>query len=90
MLRVGPYPWAVKQRVLSRVGHLSNDALADFFTGDYDGSATTVILAHLSEQNNLPEIARGAAERALAPHRSLLSNRLLLAQQDTPLEPVRL
>jgi phosphoribosyl 1,2-cyclic phosphodiesterase len=90
MLRVGPYPWAVKQRVLSRVGHLSNEALADFFTGDYDGSATTVILAHLSEQNNLPEIARGAAERALAPHRNLLSNRLLLAQQDTPLEPVRL
>ena len=32
MLRVGPYPWSVKQRVMSRVGHLSNDALAEFFT----------------------------------------------------------
>ena len=31
MLRVGPYPWSVKQRVMSRVGHLSNDALAEFF-----------------------------------------------------------
>lgn len=36
MLRVGPYPWSVKQRVMSRVGHLSNEALADFLTGDYD------------------------------------------------------
>ena len=34
MLRVGPYPWSVKQRVMSRVGHLSNDALAQFFTSD--------------------------------------------------------
>jgi len=31
MLRVGPYPWSVKQRVMSRVGHLSNDSLAQFF-----------------------------------------------------------
>src|SRR5438067_7167732 len=49
MLRVGPYPWSVKQRVMSRVGHLSNVALADFFSNDYDNSATFVVLAHLSE-----------------------------------------
>lgn len=90
MLRNGGYPWPVKQRVLSRVGHLSNESLADFFSSDYDGSASVVILAHLSEQNNHPEIARDAAERALAPRRSLLHNRLLLARQDLPLEPVRL
>ena len=30
MLRDGPYPWSVKQRVLSRVGHLSNHATAEF------------------------------------------------------------
>ncbi len=90
MLRGGPYPWSVKQRVMSRVGHLSNDALAEFLASDYDGKATTVVLAHLSEQNNHPEIARGAAERALAPRSSLLYNRLLLAQQDAPLEPIRL
>ena len=39
LLRGGPYPWSVKQRVMSRVGHLSNDALADFLTSDYDGGA---------------------------------------------------
>jgi phosphoribosyl 1,2-cyclic phosphodiesterase len=35
MLRNGPYPWMVKQRVMSRVGHLSNTALAEFFEKDY-------------------------------------------------------
>ena len=40
MLRDGPYPWSVKQRVLSRVGHLSNDATAEFLQRDYDGAAT--------------------------------------------------
>src|ERR1019366_10478219 len=35
MLRDGPYPWSVKQRVLSRVGHLSNKAAADFLENDY-------------------------------------------------------
>ncbi len=49
-LRGGRYPWSVKQRVMSRVGHLSNDALADFLTSDYDGSAEYLILAHLSGQ----------------------------------------
>jgi phosphoribosyl 1,2-cyclic phosphodiesterase len=90
MLRVGPYPWMVKQRVMSRVGHLSNDALAEFFSSDYDGSATYVVLAHLSEHNNLPELARRAAEKALGARRTLLQNRVLLAEQGEPMEAIRL
>lgn len=90
MLRGGPYPWVVKQRVMSRVGHMSNDALAQYFAGDYDGGAAFVVLAHLSEQNNHPDLARGAAERALAARRDLLRNRLMLASQHQPLEPIRL
>ena len=90
MLRIGPYPWSVKQRVLSRVGHLSNDALADFITNDYDGGAEYLILAHLSEQNNHPEVARTAAERALDRHGSLFGNKLMLARQDRPLQTVTL
>src|SRR5882762_3329943 len=90
MLRGGPYPWSVKQRVMSRVGHLSNLALADFFTSDYDNSATFVVLAHLSEQNNHPEIARREAERALANRGGLFQNRVLLAAQSEALEPIRL
>jgi phosphoribosyl 1,2-cyclic phosphodiesterase len=88
MLRDGPYPWAVKQRVLSRVGHLSNEAASEFLETEYDGQATYVILGHLSESNNLPELARVTAERALNGRASLLANRLLLAQQHEPLLPV--
>ena len=90
MLRGGPYPWVVKQRVMSRVGHMSNEALAQYFAGDYDGNAAFLVLAHLSEQNNHPDLARRAAERALATRRDLLRNRLMLASQDQPLEPIRL
>src|ERR1700689_613641 len=90
MLRVGPYPWSVKQRVMSRVGHLSNLALADFLTNDYDNSATFVVLAHLSEQNNHPEIARREAETALATRGGLFHNRVLLASQTEAMEPIRL
>jgi phosphoribosyl 1,2-cyclic phosphodiesterase len=88
MLRDGPYPWSVKQRVLSRVGHLSNDATAEFLAADYDGQAAYVILGHLSENNNLPELARVAAERALRGRASLLANRLLLASQHDPLSAI--
>jgi phosphoribosyl 1,2-cyclic phosphodiesterase len=89
MLRIGPYPWSVKQRVMSRLGHLSNDALAEFIRSEYDGGAAFVVLAHLSEHNNHPELARTAAERALSDRRSLLQNRLILASQTQPLEPLR-
>jgi phosphoribosyl 1,2-cyclic phosphodiesterase len=88
MLKDGPYPWSVKQRVLSRVGHLSNHATAEFLQKDYDGTATWIILGHLSESNNAPELARLAAEQALADHPTLLGNRILLADQATPLEPI--
>ena len=88
MLRDGPYPWAVKQRVLSRVGHLSNEAAAGFLEDGYDGHAAYVILAHLSESNNLPELARVAAERALNGRANLPANRLLLAAQHEPLSPI--
>ncbi len=88
MLRDGPYPWSVKQRVMSRVGHLSNEAAADFLENNYDGNASYVVLAHLSESNNLPELARVTAERALRDRMSLLTNKLLLAHQNAPLEPI--
>lgn len=88
MLREGPYPWSLKQRVLSRVGHLSNAAAAEFLTRDYDGGAHTIVLGHLSEQNNLPDLARYAAEQAIGDRLSLLGNRIVLASQDEPLKPI--
>lgn len=88
MLRDGPYPWSVKQRVLSRVGHLSNTAAADFLEKGYDGQAAYVVLAHLSESNNMPELARVAAEWALRDRMQLLANRLVVAQQHVPTKPI--
>ncbi|MGO8796424.1 MAG: MBL fold metallo-hydrolase [Candidatus Sulfotelmatobacter sp.] len=90
MLRGGSYPWSVKQRVASNVGHLSNAKLADFFTGDYDNNAAFVVLAHLSEQNNHPEIARREAEAALAERGRLFQSQVLVAVQSEVLPPIQL
>jgi phosphoribosyl 1,2-cyclic phosphodiesterase len=89
MLRNGPYPWMVKQRVMSRVGHLSNSALADFLESDYDGSAAFLVLAHLSEHNNYPELARQSAWKALGQRLNLFqASALTIAHQDKPLQPL--
>ena len=88
MLKDGPYPWSVKQRVLSRVGHLSNNAAAEFLLKDYDGGAHTIVLGHLSEHNNLPELAKLAAEQAVGNRMSLLGNKIVLAMQESPLDTI--
>lgn len=90
MLRGGSYPWSVKQRVASNLGHLSNTKLADFFTGDYDNSAAFVVLAHLSEENNHPEIARREAEQALAERGRLFQSQVMVAMQGEILPPIQL
>jgi phosphoribosyl 1,2-cyclic phosphodiesterase len=84
MLKVGPYPWSVKQRVMSRNGHLSNDSVSDFIAADLDACTGTLILGHLSEHNNHPEIVRLVASQALA-HRGL-STRLVIAGRASPTE----
>jgi len=84
MLKVGPYPWAVKQRVMSRNGHLSNDAVSDFIGSDLDGSVRTLVLGHLSEHNNHPEIARLSASQALTARG--LGTRLVIASRHEPTE----
>ena len=84
MLKVGPYPWALKQRVMSRRGHLSNDLVAGYLADGFDGRARHVILAHLSEKNNLPDLAMLSARRALEERSSLacLQTRLELGRPD--------
>jgi phosphoribosyl 1,2-cyclic phosphodiesterase len=84
MLKVGPYPWALKQRVMSRRGHLSNESVAQYLANDFDGKAAHVILAHLSKNNNLPELALLSAQRALEGRSGMLApqTRLELAQAD--------
>jgi phosphoribosyl 1,2-cyclic phosphodiesterase len=84
MLRVGPYPWFVKQRVMSRHGHLSNNTTAEFLAEAYDGCAQVLVLAHLSESNNHPEIARLTALEALGRRANGSSPELHLATQSMP------
>ena len=52
MLKVGPYPWHLKQRILSRRGHLSNEAASDYIATELPDETETLVLGHLSEQNN--------------------------------------
>jgi len=87
MLKVGPYPWSIKQRVMSRVGHLSNLGMSEYLTQDLDGSTSRLVLGHLSEQNNHPEIVRMIAGQSLEERG--LRTELSIAQQHTPSEVFR-
>lgn len=78
MLRVGPYPWSIKQRVMGRRGHLSNEVTADFIKNDLDVSVSTLVLGHISEHNNHPELVRAAAAKAL--NGRALFTRLVIAE----------
>lgn len=66
MLMEGPYPWFLKQRVRGRHGHLSNVSSAGMIAGLAHSNLQLVVLAHLSEINNLPDLAFGTASEAMA------------------------
>jgi phosphoribosyl 1,2-cyclic phosphodiesterase len=87
MLKVGPYPWSVKQRVMSRVGHLSNLSMSDFLEHDLDASTAHLVLGHLSQQNNHPEIVRMVGRQALEARG--IGARLEIASQQRPSEIYR-
>jgi phosphoribosyl 1,2-cyclic phosphodiesterase len=59
------YPWELKQRILSRTGHLSNEDIADWLRDGFDGTARHIVLAHLSQRANNPYVAKLNAEIAL-------------------------
>ena len=66
MLRACPlYSWDLKQRIMSRSGHLSNEDLSDWLSGEFDGTAQNIVLTHLSQRANEPHLARLMAETAL-------------------------
>jgi phosphoribosyl 1,2-cyclic phosphodiesterase len=63
MLRRGPYPEVVKQRVLGRHGHLDNETAADLACEVSSANTARIVLAHLSRTNNRPELAEQATRR---------------------------
>lgn len=65
LLMEGPYPWPLKQRVRSRHGHLANEVAAALAAELYHRDLKHLVLAHLSETNNHPDLALKAAREAL-------------------------
>lgn len=57
MLQVGPYPYYLKQRILGERGHLSNEAAGKLLSRLLHDKMQTIVLGHLSKENNLPELA---------------------------------
>ena len=66
MLRDGPYPFDLKARIASRHGHLSNTDCASLSSQLALAGASHILLAHLSEENNLPDLAYGEIRGAIA------------------------
>ncbi|MBI1749118.1 MAG: MBL fold metallo-hydrolase [Acidobacteria bacterium] len=93
MLKVGPYPWHIKQRVMSRTGHLSNHTVSEYLADgeSFDAQPRHLVLAHLSENNNNPDVARISAEEALRRRiGAAFAGQLHIASQRVPLGPFNL
>lgn len=65
LLETGPYPWPLKRRIAGPHGHLSNAQAADLVRASHHTGLRHVVAAHLSEQNNRPELARMVLAAAL-------------------------
>ncbi len=82
------------QRVLSRTGHLSNHAVSEYLSDPdgFDAVARYLVLAHVSQENNNPDLVRLSAEEALKrrPAESAFTGELLVASQHVPLKPLEL
>ncbi len=89
LLMTGPYPWHLKQRIRSRLGHLSNDDCLSLCMNLFHKDLQVVTLAHLSEVNNSPEILNNKLQRLL--ERPGWSDvKLVIADQYRPGEVVKL
>lgn len=65
MLRAGPYPYPLKKRILGEQGHLSNASAAEYAVRSVRAGTRMLLLAHLSDENNTPQLALRTVGRAL-------------------------
>ena len=84
MLRNGPYTYLLKKRVASNRGHLANDDCANFACELAENGTQSIILAHLSRENNTPELAFDEVNSALGG----CGVRVAVASPDDPVEIV--
>ncbi|RXJ02809.1 MBL fold metallo-hydrolase [Anaerobacillus alkaliphilus] len=89
MLRMGKYPWSVKRRILSDVGHVSNEDAAIALAEVIGTKKTRVYLAHLSKDNNMKDLAHLTVKQTLAEQGHEVGDDLRLFDTD-PAKPTEL
>lgn len=85
MLMDGPYPYYLKQRIISDEGHLSNETTATYLKKLVGAATKYIILAHLSEHNNKEEIAYNTSREALKDREDI---KIVVAKQNEALEEI--
>ena len=86
MVMEGPYPYILKQRVISDKGHLSNHATAEYLLETVGNNTKQIILAHISENNNTEELALNTTKDLLAENN--IYKPIILAKQYEPLDEI--
>lgn len=79
MLKAGSYPYSLKRRVLSNMGHLSNEAAGNAIVELVHKNVKSILLAHLSKENNFPELA-------IATVKNILENKKIIVGRDIELD----
>lgn len=90
LVKTGPYPYFLKQRILSDVGHISNEICAGFLAKNIETGIKKIILAHLSETNNLPHLALLETEQMLYKMGAQSDVSVVVAQKKSTMPPITL
>jgi phosphoribosyl 1,2-cyclic phosphodiesterase len=89
MLRMGRYPWSIKRRILSDVGHVSNEDAAIAMSEVAGDRTKRIYLAHLSQDNNMKDLARMSVSQTLESKGIIIGEQFELYDTD-PKEPTPL
>ncbi|MGN0973910.1 MAG: MBL fold metallo-hydrolase [Bacilli bacterium] len=87
MLMNGPYPYYLKQRVISDEGHLSNKTTAKYLSSSVGDNTKYIILAHLSEKNNTEELAMRAIKEEFSK-KQIKGKKIFIAKQNEELPTI--
>jgi len=79
---MGRYPWNTKRRILSDVGHVSNEDAAIAMSEVIGGRTKHIYLAHLSQDNNMKDLARMSVAQTLESKGIVLNEQLSLKDTD--------
>ncbi|WP_294342021.1 MBL fold metallo-hydrolase [uncultured Clostridium sp.] len=92
MVKFGPYPYNLKRRILSSVGHLSNEDCGKAIIDILDGKEKTIFLGHLSNNNNYPDLAYETVKSILVEAKVDLEKevKLYLAKREGPSEVIEI